>query len=242
MTVASVADLCALFDHSYCAEGAEFLSLYGITLGTSALIVGPLSMNATFTPDFNPDTWPDETATADATQANPSFRPTWHGSDSNFGGRPSMIFANAHQMKSALYGTAFTQPGEVWVVGRDYDDTVDDGGSFVNVDEWMIDRSSSTQWRLFAGSSLQTATYDTSAHLFEGQLNTASSVFVIDGSSVASGNAGSNTLQRTTIGHPSSLSTFGTKGIVFVGVKDSQLAAGDRTDGRAFVSSYWGTP
>lgn len=194
--------------------------------------------------NFTFSIWPDEVGTADA-NASPSGA-TWTASDANFNSQPVAYLPNGCLFDSPLYASAFAQPGETVVIARNHDDTVAKGRVFAGLSLWQIGRgtgTNSTKWRFFGGVTKDTAAiFDTGAHVFDGQWNSASSVFAVDGTTQASGSAGTNTYTRTRIGQGSGAQVLETITVVFYGVKDSLLTAGERSDLLAWSQSHYATP
>lgn len=255
MTISSISDLLAVsWDHAWCTEGPEFLSMLAASSG-GGMLAGPMSMNASAPATI--DTWPDEIATADLTQTgNVANEPVYNPASANFNGRPTVeCSANGLPSTSAgskymsvAFGSTVAQPYEWVIVGRN---TLFNAGPIIafgatsgalaTFGTTVVSGGTIPRWDLSLGSSVRVGTPDTNPHLFDA-IAGATDDIRIDGTSVGSGNAGANGAERLVISRTAAASTSGYNDFCFIGFKAGALTAGERTDIRTFVSSHYGTP
>ena len=254
MAISSPLDI--TWDHAYWVEGPEFTALYGASGTGGGLTVGYMSLNAG-TSSSTIDTWPDEVGTLDATQATAANKPTYDPAGiSAWNNQPYVDFpaaaggggTNGTGLRTATF-TSSVQPNEIVVIARQTATQATAGElvwgvNSVGSQSHMIQANDATHWRMYAGGTGITtgAILDTNAHVFDGQFNTTSSAFVIDGTTQASGDAGGNGFARLSIGMDG-LGAVIAPQIVFVGVKlGALLTAGNRSDLVAYSQSKYGTP
>ncbi len=103
----------------------------------------------------------------------------------------------------------------------------------------------STQYFIGAGSTIAGGTIDTSVHMAICIFNGGSSSYIIDGATVASGNAGANTINGTdnfTIGTDTAFNTQDLTVCEFLYFPNIALGSPDQAIIRSSWQSYWGTP
>lgn len=152
--------------------------------------------------------------------------------------------------------TIASQPGTVFLVakgdgGHTNNQGFIDGGapSSSSSTRWVVymDTPGALKWAVYAGSGpiSSVAGVDNVAHQFTAIVNGASSSLRIDGSSVASGNAGSNNLTNGI--RFGSYQTGNPQGnldgwIAEVIIYPSALGSTDRDAVEAYLKAKWGTP
>lgn len=161
-------------------------------------------------------------------------------------GLPAVWFDHASQTgmyNSAGFGSALSQPFSVAVVAKVTNNTQDcnitDGGP---TNDCALGVASST-FEMFAGSLLNDGASDANLHLFAGVYNAGSSVLYIDGSSVASGAAGSNALNQFLLGNANTGTGLAMSGPICEAlVYHSALSSGQVSSLRTYAQTKWGTP
>lgn len=185
--------------------------------------------------------WNDQSGNANnVTQATAAARPIYKINIIN--GQPAVRFDGSDDRMAASF--ALVQPTTVFIVGKKANTT--QHGYFVDgitatglilSDNNAVPVSSSV-WRLYAGSGVETAiTIDTSFHVFGGIANGASSLISVDGATT-SGNAGASNANGITLGSIGSQDAAFLNGdLAEVVIYDSALSDANRNK----VESYLGT-
>lgn len=207
--------------HGYCAEGPEFAAL-AVADGASV------------------QTWPDEIGSSDLTQATSGNRPLYDA-DGYSGVKPSIHFNNLKFMQTAAWAS-MAQPNMVAMVFR-YTTAVGtlwDGRDTSNRNG-LLRAGSGAYWIYGGAGTIQGGTTDTAAHLAVATYDTTD-VLEIDGSSVASGNAGTNALTGITVGAAFNGGSTCQAHIPLVLVYDTPLDSTQKAALRAAVQSHYGTP
>lgn len=196
--------------------------------------------------------WRDAgTIGSNATQATGSKQPIYRASVAAFNNRATLEFAysSGHELATGLFPSDITT-GEVFLVGRARNVNANDTVAFFQGDashRWALSRyrpSSDNQWRLYrGGSSVFAGTGDDNPHAFRLICNSTDEI-VIDGTSIGSGDAGNEPLQRLRPGAGAAGGGgFGLTGdIAFLAIVAAGLTAQERSDLLAWSQSYYGTP
>lgn len=200
--------------------------------------------------------WPDRSGNGrPALQATSNNQPFYEAAGSGIGANPAVLFghsvANARMATNVAAGLNQSQPFSVAAIIKP-DVTTSLGvcgllaggvsgfilGSGINI--------SSTIWEAAAGSGLDIVggTPDTSAHLLIGIYNGASSLLVLDGAVIASGNVGPNvwTFAQFSVGY----ADYGA--VYFSGLIGEAFASGtawgttDLANIHRYSQSKWATP
>lgn len=238
MTISSPLDIG--WDHAYWVEGPAFQALYPQTVpAAGGLVLGPLSLNVGSTPsDFAFDTWPDEVGSDDA--VGPFSDATWDASNPDWNDKPVAVFNHGTKFDSSGWSSSISQPLEQVVIVAIADDGPDNGRIFVALDQAMIKESGGgDRWEIWAGNYVSTGTIlDHGPHVLDAVFDSTDTLDV-DGSTEASGNAGTNGLTLTQIGQGSGGTTYSTMHIAFYGIASGTLSSGDRADLVAWAATYY---
>lgn len=167
------------WSHAYWAEGSEFTAL-GYADG------GAVS------------SWPDEKATQDISQATATNQPAYRAT----GGPNSLpcVHADGNDWLQGSFPSALSQPYTIVIVAIGENSATADNRFFDGVsNSSVLDELSAGGYLLNAGSSVTGGTRDGNPHLFTSLFNGASSLVERDGTTIVSGNAGTNTLSGLTL-------------------------------------------
>lgn len=185
-------------------------------------------------------TWPDEVASLDATNAASIRWPTYRASVAALNNRPALEFITDDTLATASF-TSLGQPNTVAVIAK----AASTSGSPDIVDGSASARHQigvrSGSWEAFAGSVLSGGTADTSGHLFIATYNGGSSSLQVDGST-SSGAAGAQAIDRIALGGDIAGTEFFNGHIGFYGLIHRALTTQEKADMRAFAQSFYGTP
>jgi len=138
------------------------------------------------------------------------------------------------------FSAAISQPNTVFVVASQ-----DAGGSDVLIDSGTASprtffRTFLNQYQLSAGTGLSGGVPNTNPHIHMFVANSTSSVIEIDGSNVASGNAGTNGMDGATIGGAYSVGSYWDGAIAEVIIVDGTLTAEQIADTEQYLANKWG--
>lgn len=171
------------------------------------------------------------------TPANPfdqtySSKPTF--STTGLGGQPTSVAAGAASLLPTSFASS-AQPNTFVLVAEANSSSADfvDGGG---VRRHLVDLSSG-KMRMFSGLVLSDTTDLTlnTPHMVVAEFNTSSSRLLIDGSVVASGDAGSQEITQ-----PALFLSGGTAKIAFFGFYDGVLGSSDQADLLAWAQDKYG--
>lgn len=169
----------------------------------------------------------------DALQVLLSRKPVFRTSVKN--GLPAVRFTPGQSLKTATFATAIPQPFTIFLLAQ-----ANGSGSIQFMDgnvepQVIIGRTGGGLFYMFAGTVLSNGAADNDWHVFAGVFNGASSEFFIDGASVATGNAGSNSLAAVMLSRNNNGATLGLDGDILEAiVYSSALDSADITS----VSTY----
>lgn len=154
------------------------------------------------------------------------------------------------QKKLSIVGPSLPQPNTIFVVGS-ANNASGDIGNFVDgniaagaggsTGRHIFGATTSNQWRAFGGLNIAGGSRNTSFHVFSVIFNGASSALYVDGSSVASGDAGSTDLKmlRVGIGYDASSGQDLDGDIGEILIYSGALSSGDRTAIETWLNSKW---
>jgi len=184
------------------------------------------------------DTWPDEAGANDLSQATASLQPTYQTGEIN--GKPIVRYDGADDFHRVSFSTV-SQPFQHFVVYKHRSNTIN---------RWLIDGAStpafyyetdgSNRREMFAGSAIKGSDDDTNPHILTTRFDGASSSFRIDGTTDASGNAGSNGLDGLTVGARNTNANHGDYDVGEILVFFSALSTSDRDAVESFLADKWG--
>lgn len=103
----------------------------------------------------------------------------------------------------------------------------------------LYDHTGSTGYGFFGGTQLTGGTVDTNPHIFRAVYNTTSSVLYKDGTSIISGNAGSNTLTGLTLGANNAGATNFDGFLGEIIVYNKVLSTTEVTQVQTYLSKKW---
>lgn len=190
-------------------------------------------------------TWPDEIGSEDLTQTGAN-RPTYRTAGT-INAVPAVRGDGSQYLnRTAASFTGLAQPDTVVVVAK--------YATLTNTsDPYLFDGAGSTRqiltgrysnisvWLFFAGTVVEGGASNTSAHLWLGYFNGASSVGQIDGTQVSSGNFGSNSLDGMALFTNSTFNFFASADIAFVGLFSGDVRTDPKwSDFKAYCLSHWG--
>lgn len=181
-----------------------------------------------------------------ATQATGSKQPIYRASAAAFNSQPVVEFDGTDDwLATAAFAAAITGASEHFVVAKF--DTLTANTALQHGISGSARRSiqtdGGTQWQVFQGSTgVWGGTNDPALHAFRAVFDSTDEI-VVDGTSLASGNAGAENLTGVRLG----ANAGGTAGffdgrIAFVGIKSGTLTSTERSDLLAWAQSHYGTP
>lgn len=178
----------------------------------------------------------------DAVQFTGTKQPAYRASVAALNGKPAVQGDGVDDfLQTAAWSSALTQPSSVVVVGSvSAEDNLTDGITSTN--RHLVKEILGTDWRIFAGTSVDGGTSDTDPHLFAAVFNGASSTLDVDGVEVVSGNAGAQTLTGLTIGsNYNGTAAWNSGHIAFVGAIAGDIEADANWPAFvAWVESHYG--
>lgn len=142
----------------------------------------------------------NDTGGGDPAQATGALRPTFRASVAAYNNKPTVEFGGTQYLDFDIANLG--QPYSLVVVGNTAganalaERIVGVGSNAGN----GVGDSSANAWAATFGTTISGGTCDSNPHLFRGYANGASSALGIDGTTIATGNAGTNTLTRLTLG------------------------------------------
>lgn len=230
------------------APGAGPFDPLSITWHTAFWAEGP-NMDAQAYADQDPvSLWPDESGNGrDASQATGAQQPEFHSAFAALNNQPA-VKGDADDWMDTAAWTELAQPNTI--VSVMVFDTLTTNGAYVAYDGlasgsrhqmWAQITSGADDWRLYAGSTLVGGTYDDIGHLFIAEFDATDSLEV-DGSVVASGNAGAQGLGGLTLFNTNPHNAAMRGAIAFIGIYDGLLTAQQKADLRAWATGHYGTP
>ena len=190
-------------------------------------------------------TWPDEIGSEDLTQTGAN-RPTYRTAGT-INSVPAVRGDGSQYLnRTAASFTGLAQPDTVVMIAK--------YATLTNTsDPYLVDGAGSTRqiltgrysnisvWLFFAGTVVGGSASNTSAHLWLGYFNGASSVGQIDGTQVSSGNFGSNNLDGMALFTNSTFDFKASADIAFVGLFSGDVRTDPKwSDFKAYCLSHWG--
>jgi len=114
-----------------------------------------------------------------------------------------------------------------------------DGKKSNNSDTRQIVRSYGSNWSIYNGNGISGGTADQNDHIFEAVFDGANSEIIIDGTSVAQGDAGIGTLEDMTIGSNRGGGAYW-KGLINEGlIFDAKLSSNQRSKIRSHIQDWY---
>lgn len=189
-------------------------------------------------------TWTDETGNGnDLTAGNaPTFV------QSSMGGQPVVRFDGSSNYLDVTFGTTYTQPNTIITAIRfegalgTADVPVWFDGSDSSNRHYLDNEGTTDDIRVFAGASLDTGySVDNNAHLLTVIYNGSSSVVRVDGSQVATGDVGSQSLAGLTLGAQWDQNVYGKIDVgEFVPYSADLSASGDLSSEESRIADKYG--
>jgi len=141
----------------------------------------------------------------------------------------------------AAFGTALSQPIEVFVVGQKRSATAGnryllDGASSAQT----VIRSYQGNWNTYAGSDLDDGAENTDPHLWMTRFDGGSSIIEVDQSQTASGNAGTQGMDGWTLGARADRGANGDFDVCAVAVYDPTANEYSRSDVQTYLANKYG--
>lgn len=183
-------------------------------------------------------TWPDETANGHDLTAGTA--PTYV--ESGINGNPVIRFDGVDDFLDVAWGTIY-QPNHVFIVGRmqsipsnavvffDSETSNHRHAIFVSGDP--------NPWAMHAGGTIKDGSADTSAHIFNGLFDGASSELRVDGASTITGDAGADGFNGLTVGAEVAKNSYANVDIGEILVYPMDKSAKE-TDIEQYLSDGWG--
>lgn len=189
--------------------------------------------------------WTDESGQGnDVAQATAGFKPLYKTAIQN--SLPMVLFdgADDYLRRATFTGGTLSQPITMFIVCK----VVSYVASSVIVDSASTTsrlalREISANWSMFAGTTLSssTAINTTTAHLLELTDNGVSSTLALDGTIIATGDAGAHTMIGLTLGANATPGSYAPVYIGEIGVF-APIPTGDLANIRSYLKAKWGTP
>lgn len=179
----------------------------------------------------------------DATQATGSKQPTYAAAATHLNNRPAVDFDGVDDHLDVATFADITLGTELVVIARATAAASNNlvSGTVSGKRRNLLTNASS-QWAIFAGTAVAGGTADTNGHflhaIFTG--SPAASTLAVDGSTVASGNAGSEAVNSIRLGANLALTVYLAGLIAFVGF--GSLTVGERADLLAWSRDFYATP
>ena len=199
-----------------------------------------------YTNDDQVPTWPDETVNGrDATQATSSQQPLYKASVAALNSKPAVKGDGSNdKLRTAAFAATVANPftivtvGHVTSVGEHLHDGLTSGDRAV-----LSATSTSNGWQIYNGAGVVGGTHDSSAHLFVVTF-TGTDTLEVDGTEVASGDAGSHALTGINLfsNFTTTSSAFNSGHIAFLGLKEGTLTSEEKSDLLAWSRSHYVTP
>lgn len=182
-------------------------------------------------------TWADQEGSADLTQSTSSKQPTYQTSVQN--GNAIVRFDGTDDLLTVSF-SALSQANHVFIVCDHDSDSSNSFDSDDSNNRHALGADGSSQWLLFAGSTITDNSYATGFELLTGLFNGANSTLRIDGSQTASGDAGSDGLGGITVGAQQGDQNHADTDIGEVLVYNTELPTNDRDDIEEYLADKWG--
>lgn len=188
--------------------------------------------------------WNDKSGNnRNALQADANFQPSTNTRTLNNYNVVEFFGSNKRDHMIATFGQTLSQPNTIFAVYQ-YDDIVDDyiyDGLNANDRHALLIEYNDNDLNLFGGVSLESnVAPDESPHISSAQFNGSSSFFRLDGSQIASGNTGSQSLGGLTVGSRynkyGNLDGFIAEIIIF----NRLLSSSEVDDVESYLSNKWG--
>lgn len=191
--------------------------------------------------------WPDASGNGrDAAQATGDNQPTFRSASSGMGNKPVIEFDGVNdRLLTAAFGVVLAQPNEMVAVVR-YRSLVANAffvdGITSTARNAMGVGGGGTTWRIFAGgSAVQSGGISTTRRYFRGVFDATSTVFV-DGTQIATGNAGAHGIDGIRMGANQPLTIFAAVDVAFLALFDTPLTTQQRNDLLNWSRAFYGTP
>lgn len=179
-----------------------------------------------------------------ATQPTGGKQPIYRASSASLGNKPIIEFDGVDDYLATAVFATVPQPTELFVVCR-FRSVVNSSRVLDNASSThrqLLFTSSAGKWGISAGTVLASATaVDTTKHAVRAVFDTTDEVF-LDGSSIVSGDAGSQDSTGLVVGASSAFASPGAVDIAFIGQKAGLLTTQERSDLLAWSQSFYGTP
>ena len=187
--------------------------------------------------------WVDQsTAGNTVTIADTSKRPTLKLNILN--GKPAVRFAGSNTWLIKQFGSAYTQPLTIFALGTASDKNAywfDVDGSGTNRVAIIFNSAAQDNTYLFAGAGFQyNFSLPLAATIYTGIVNGASSYIYFNGSQVATGNAGTNSMGGVTLGARFTLGDVLNGDLYEILVYDAGLSVTDINRVGNYLNTRWG--
>lgn len=185
--------------------------------------------------------WVDQVAD-EYTQATTTAKPTWRESVAALNNQPALDFDGGDWLQGA-FASPTTQPTTIFVVAKA--DSVGVAVQYVfdgddGTNRNLFQFNSTPEYFIHAGATLSGGTPNTNAHIYTIIFNSVSSAFFADGTSILSGDAGSNILDGLTIGAKNSLSQEWPGEIAELLIYTADLTANEKNLVQNYLASKYG--
>lgn len=174
------------------------------------------------------------------TQASSSNKPTHIASDAAYNNQSTVSFGGDDYLDGANFSSALAQPTTFFIVG----DVPTTPQNFIDraggAGRYSFGRSAADKFSMYQGTSLNsTPSGDANINIFEGVFNGASSEMFLNGTSIASGDAGTDSTDSIRIGDNIVLTGGLTGKFAELVIINGEAPAGDRTSFRNYASSRY---
>lgn len=188
------------------------------------------------------DPWPDASSNSYAlSNGDPLYQTNIQN------GNPGVEFtpASSDVLTTGTFSTTLTQPFEIFTVAMPraassrYNIHVGNSPTSGQTGG-LLYITSGGDWAIFSGSSLSDGPADTNAHVFSQAYDGASSALYVDGSSVATGDAGTRGLTNFRVGDGIANSNPFDGYLFEIMVYNRSLTSSERNDVESYLGDKWG--
>lgn len=186
-------------------------------------------------------TWDDAVGSRNLTQGTAASRPTYRSSSATLNNKPALEFVSDFFTDTAASWGTLTQPVSIVVIGFwTSPDASTDAIIGANSGTFLLRKNATPLVQLFAASGLNGTTPNSSAHLFGGVYNGASSNLIYDGT-LTSGNVGSGSMAGVTISGTGGAASSHTFTMAFCGFYSGVITSHVYWSSfKSWVTSYYG--